>query len=90
VKAWFMYDNHCFASVELGKREAIIKRVTALFAEDGCGSLFARDDADATLHSLTLHGQRMGNGKWGVSAEAIEEWADSVLAEKKFRTYMDA
>lgn len=54
---WFMYDNHLFAKYR-GEAESGPLRdwIAAKFAEDKCGSVFARDARDNTVgHLYTLH-----------------------------------
>lgn len=89
LKIWFMYDNHAFATVEPRDRAGLIKRATALFKEDGCGCLFVRDEG-AEMQKLNLNGHQMGDGKYGVTAGEIAQWADDVMAEESFRHRMHA
>lgn len=90
LKIWFMYDNHGFARVEPRDKLGLIRRAKELFAEDGCGSLFVRDEHDAELRSLTVNGHRLGNGQYGVTVDEIVQWADDVVAEEAFRHRMNA
>lgn len=90
MQAWFMFDNHTFARIEMTDRETMIKRAIALFARDGCGSAFVRDGA-AELgcrgpfadNPFTLHGRKMG-AIWGVPTIEIEAWVDLILDELAF------
>ncbi len=88
MKAWFMFDRHTFRPIDLSDRAGIIEQVIEAFAEDGCGSLFVRDDDDTEIKALCLEGRRLGNGQWGVPRQDISDWADAVLAEKSFRLLM--
>jgi hypothetical protein len=88
LKVWFMYDNHTFARVEEITREELIARGKSLFDEDGCGSMFVRDAAEAQIDSLTLHGHMLRPRKWGVTKAELAKWADAVVAERSFRTLM--
>ena len=67
MRVWFMFDNHAIALVE-GDRAAALRR---LFAEDGCGSAFARDVRDRS-HAAPLHGHRLPSGQYGVRDDEID------------------
>ena len=64
MRVWFMYDCHTFAKVGDGSssREQMEARARELFAEDGCGSLFARDS----------------NGRYGISDDALAAFFNRV------------
>lgn len=85
LKLWFMYDRHVFAPIKMGNRASLIEQAIKFFKEDGCGSLFARDEMDGDIHSLCCHGHRLGKDVWGVTREEAEAWADQVLLEDSFR-----
>ncbi len=90
LHVWFMYDNHTFAKVQLAARDRMIERVVELFEEDGCGSLYVRDDMDATIRSLTLDGRCLNNGKYGVPFREIAAWVEKVTDEQAFHKLMCA
>lgn len=53
---WFMRDNHTFTKI-YGKDEVdLVAAASARFAENRHGSLFVRDEYDATMNGLCLHG----------------------------------
>ena len=89
LSIWFMYDNHTFAKIK-SRDSGLVVEAARLFAEDGCGSLFVRDEFDATLHGLTLQGHRLANGRFGVTRAELDAWADAVMAEISFRKAMIA
>lgn len=88
LKIWFMFDNHTFGKVTGKDRDTLIEQARDFFRQDGCGSLFVRDESDATVRALDLHGRPLNNGKYGVLFSEIEEWADKIEAERSFRTLM--
>jgi hypothetical protein len=81
---WFMFDNHSFAKIRTTERGQMIARAVELFKEDGCGSLFVRDECGAELKNLTVNGRELGNGLYGVPRDEIEQWADAVQTELSF------
>lgn len=85
---WFMFDNHTFGRITGKNRETILKQAGDFFRGDGCGSLFVRDEYDGTLDALSLHGRRLGSGKYGILASELEKWVDEIEAERSFRTLM--
>ena len=78
MKIWFMFDNHTFARVgdSTTGREAMESRARELFAKDGCGSLFARDERDR--HAANVNGTRQPDGRYGVTDAALAEFFDRV------------
>lgn len=90
LKVWFMFDNHGFARIEPRDRDGLIKRAAELFARDGCGSLFVRDETDTNLKGFDLHGHPIGHGAWGVKDDELARWAEKVATEESFRHRMHA
>ncbi len=100
LRITFMYDCHVFGRFEFGNRTKLIEQAIKYFREDGCGSLFVRDELGGTQDHLTLHGKRLDHrdnnvvhrpgSSYGQTIEAIEEWSDAVLAEESFRRTMAA
>lgn len=88
MRIWFMYDCHAFAQLKDLSRDVLAARARELFAEDGCGTLFVRDEYGGDLGSLTLHGRRQADGKYGISDNELHKWLDEVDAERSFRTLM--
>lgn len=88
MQAWFMFDNHTFAKVDGETREILITRATELFRQDGCGCLFVRDRSGSEVNRLALYGRILQEKpvRFGVLPEDIEQWADSLLAERSFLT----
>ena len=84
MKVYCMFDNHGFASIELGNRYSTIARVIELIERKKGASFFVRDEYDATLENLT----RMWGDK--MSPADVESWIDDVLAEQSFRKLMCA
>lgn len=78
MRVWFMYDCHTFAKVGDGSssREQMEARARELFAEDGCGSLFARDSNGRQI--TYCHGQRQPNGRYGISDDALAAFFNRV------------
>lgn len=85
---WFMFDNHTFAKIHSRDREGLVREATKLFQEDGCGSLFVKDEFNATLKMLTVDGKKLTDGTWGVLASEVEQWAAAVVDEITFRKMM--
>ena len=79
MKIWFMFDNHTFAEIKERESESLAARASELFCRDGCGSLFARDDDGRPIDHLTLHGKRFPDGEYGQTAQALRQWAVSVV-----------
>ncbi len=76
---WFMYDNHTFARVGdyTSSRAALEAKARALFAEDGCGSLFARNTKE-DWDVVSLVSARQPDGRYGVSDAALTLFFDRV------------
>lgn len=85
MQAWFMFDNHTFARVDLsvGRRQ-VIDRVTELFRKDASGSLFLKDSYGSTIEALTMHFRPT------TVYEEIAAWADRALQEVSFTKLMNA
>jgi hypothetical protein len=91
MKIWFMFDNHTFAPpITTFERETMINSAIAMFAQDGCGSLFVKDIYGGGLENLTLNGHMLDNGRYGILREEIERWVDAVLTELSFQKAMVA
>jgi hypothetical protein len=88
MNIWYMFDNHTFEQVKETDREGLLRHARALINADNCGSFFVRDEFDSTLNKLTLHTERMPNGRYGVTDADLEGWADEIMAERSFRTLM--
>ena len=78
MKVWFMYDCHVFAKVGDGStsREAMMARAKELFAEDGCGSIFACDVRDREIAHAHGHPQTGPLTGWGISDDALNRFFD--------------
>ena len=91
MKIWFMFDNFTFARIDPVDYESVVKQARELFAEDGCGSLFVRDELDGTIEKLTRMGRSLGAVKgWGLPVREIEEWAQELFKEIEFERLMTA
>jgi hypothetical protein len=73
-----MYDCHMFARVGDGStsRAAMEARARELFAEDGSGSLYAKDERSSTF--VSLGGKRLPDGHYGVTDADLSAFFDRV------------
>jgi hypothetical protein len=78
MKVWFMYDRHQFAQVgdSQTSRQNMEARAKELFAEDGCGSLFARTVTG--MEAAACNGKPMADGTWGADADELRCFFDAV------------
>ena len=73
TKIWFMFDNHLFRSIDPMKD--MFPQIRKCFDEDGCGSIFVRDEKDKSLRKLDMHADWKKHGnKFIVTDDEIREW----------------
>ena len=83
LKIYCMFDNHTFASVDMGgKRDDMLRQIGRLMCKNGGASFFVRDRYDATISALDWHSHDDPAGSG--------DWIDRVLTEESFQKIMAA
>lgn len=82
LRIYFMYDCHIFAAVTErtgNNRSDVVALLERLFAEDGCGTAFARW-GERNYVGPPLHGSMLSTGRYGVTRDDIEKFVDVALS----------